>query len=165
MIKVTVSVPAWRFKDKAWVESVATTMKTKTYHDLRALFLKTVFGWSAKNKPSFTRHLTRRAASLSMAVYSRSSDDIYNLVNVGSPPHKIPTSGTTYMHFKRNYKPATIVGQIQSRRAYKLNPWVTMFKVSHPGFEGRHFDELIAETYYDTFVKDIEDTFTNTANS
>lgn len=155
-IRVKVIVPKVQFKDKRWVEEIADTLKNKAAPTLKTLFRGTTFGWS--HHPSFRQKLIRRASSLSMEVYTE--DDIYRLVNEGSPPHYIPKSGTTFMSFRPGYKAATRPGSLVSGRAYRSGKQVGAYRISrdkpHPGFEPRVFDEQVARAYEPILKRDVQ---------
>ena len=158
--RVNITVPKIMFKDKKWVDNIADIMKDKAAPRLKELFRGTTFGWS--EHPSFRQKLTRRAASLSMEVYT--TDANYGLINAGSPPHRIPKTGSTYMRFRPGYRSATKAGSLISNRAYRSGPYYTAFVITnHPGFEPRKFNELVGKEYEPDFRKDVQEAINNAA--
>jgi hypothetical protein len=158
-IRVNVTVPKIMFKDKKWVDNVADIMKDKAAPRLKELFRGTTYGWS--EHPSFRQTLTRRAASLSMEVYT--TDANYGLINAGSPPHPIPARQGGILRFRPGYRSATKAGSLISNRAYRSGPYVTAMSVAHPGFEPRRFDELVAKEYEPDFRRDVQEAINNAA--
>lgn len=159
MIQISVTLPKKLFQNKEWVEAMADSMKHNTAPTLKKLFRQSVYGWS--DKPSFRQKFTRHAAELSMEVYTE--NDIYGLVNAGSPRHWIPKSGTTFQRFRKGYRPATRPGSLQSGRKYRSQPWWTAYRVDHPGFQARKFDELVAKEYEPQFRREITQSFATAA--
>ena len=163
-IRVNVIMPKKQFKASGYIDACAQVMKDKTGPELRALFLKTIFGWSPEKKPGFTRKLRKTVYMVSVRVYTDDNYDIYSLVNKGSPHHPIYPRRAQFLQYKKGYRSATQPGQIQSRRAYRSNPTVRSMGVpDHPGFKAREFDKLIKEEYEPTFVRDMQDAMANAA--
>lgn len=160
-ISLKVTVPKRLFKDKGWVDEISSNLKNRTAPTLKKLFGQTTYGWS--NHPSFRQTLTRRASSLSMAVYTE--DSIYGLVNAGSPKHRIPKTGTILMSYKPGYRSATRPGTLMSRRAYRSGKQRAAMVINHPGFKPRKFDELVAKEYDPIFRKDVQDAINRVARS
>lgn len=158
-IRVSVTIPKWKFKDKKWVQGVADALVKKTAPHLKVLFRKSTYGWS--KHPSFKQHLTRHAHELAMEVYTE--DEKYGLVNAGSPKHVIGAARYGFLRFKPGYRSATTPGQLQSRRAFRSGKHVTSYGVNHPGFEARKFDELVAKEYEPQFRSDIQDALNRAA--
>lgn len=164
-IRLQVTLPKNRIDAKKYIDACAEKMKSKTAPELRRMFLETIFGWSAEDKPSFTRLLTRHARSVSMRVYVNSNAEIYTLVNDGAPAHIIRPRNAPALRFRPGYRSATIPGILRSRRAYRSGTPITTTLVHHPGFEARNFDTLIGEEYEETFKEDMQDAMNDAATS
>jgi hypothetical protein len=167
-ITVNVTIPKEILSQKIVQDSIALVMVRKTAPEVKTLFRKTVFGW--KHKPAFKQLLTRRANYMSERIWAEgggvnsrglSSADQYQMVNFGTPPHRIPKSGSTIMLFRwdgpGSYKASSRPGIIQSRRHSQSGTWRERWVVNHPGSEPRRFDLAIAKEYEPTFRKDIQD--------
>lgn len=149
------------------VESVMNeirhTMSTKTARELRDLFEKTTEGWSNTMNPQSgfdevrwktKSHFGPRSNSVRVFTYSKK----YAIVNEGSPRHPITPRHGKMLRFQSGYSAATRPRKIWSRRPFRFgNEIITPIVPDHPGFEGRKFDETIAEEYGPTFEKDIQD--------
>ena len=155
-ISLKVVLPKQKFADKKWVDSIANAMKKKTAPTLKKYFRDTVYGWSAKKKPSFRQKLTRSNQFISMFVYTDS--EIYALVNAGSPPHPIPARPGGILRYKPGYRASTSPGVLKSRRAYRSGAYrIAKLIKKHPGFKARNFDEMIAKEYEPQFIEDMQD--------
>lgn len=155
-LSVTVTLPGKTFANKKWFDEMAKDQRNTTVPQLRKLFDKTVFGWSAKNKPTFGWNQTRSADEMTITMYPQGNPDIWNLVNAGSPPHPIPARPGGLLRFRPGYLAATTPGSIQSRRAYRSGQYVVSKLVHHPGFPPRDFVKLIAEEYRARFTDDMQ---------
>lgn len=162
-ISITVTLPERRFGNKGWLNDIAKTQRQTTVPRLKKLFQKTVFGWS--NKPDFGWSQQRTADTISITMYPTGQyADKWNLVNAGSPRHRIPKSGTTYMRFRPGYRAATTPGSLVSRRAYRSGKYETHFVIAdHPGFEARDFISQIAEEYNNPFMGEMQEVFNSVA--
>lgn len=164
MIQINVTLPKVEYARKAWLDAIATTQRQKALPELRKLFKKTVYGWS--EKPGFGWSQTKTASEISLRVYPTGPvADTWNLVNEGSPPHRIPKSGTTYMRFRTGYRAATKPGTLQSGRKYRSGRYRVAYTVNHPGFPARKFTELIAEEYANNFAMEMQEAVNKVANS
>jgi len=157
---ITVTIPKEILSDKIVQDSIAQVMVKKTAPEVKFLFKKTMFGWA--NKPTFRQALTRRTTYIAEEIWADGVNaEQYERVNAGASPHPIPSSGTTFMRFRwggrGSYKASSSPRIIQSKRHSQSGGVVTMFKVNHPGFPAREFDQAIAEEYAPTFRKDIQD--------
>lgn len=158
MVSITVKVllPESKFVSKGWLNEIARVQRRTSVPRLRKLFQKTVFGWSKKTDFGWVQK--RSAGEMSITMYPQGIHaDIWELVNAGSPRHRIPKHGTTYMKFRPGYRSATTPGRLQSRRAYRSGKPRVAYVVNHPGFEARKFDELIAQEYENPFINDMQD--------
>lgn len=164
MIQINVSIPKVEYARKKWLDAIATTQRQKALPELKKLFKKTVYGWS--EKPDFGWSQTKSAGEISLRVYPTGpASDVWNLVNEGSPPHRIPKSGATYMRFRTGYRAATKPGTLQSGRKYRSGPYTVAYKITeHPGFLARKFTELIAEEYANNFAMEMQGAISETAS-
>ncbi len=162
MISVKVSLPKVEFAKRGWLNAIASKQRAKSLPKLRELFKKTVFGWS--KKPDFGWAQTVRSDEITINVYPRGEGaDIWNLVNAGSPPHRIPKTGFTRMVYRPGYKAATRPGSLQSSRKYRSGRPRVAYSINHPGFEARNFTEQIAQTYASEFAMDMQEAVTEVA--
>jgi hypothetical protein len=161
-ISITVTTPERKFGNKGWLDEIARTQRQTAVPRLKKLFQKTVFGWS--EKPDFGWVQQRTADTISITMYPQGqAANIWNLVNAGSPRHRIPKSGTTFMKFRPGYRAATTPGSLMSRRAYRSGKYETHFVVSHPGFEPRDFISQIASEYENPFMGDMQEAISSVA--
>lgn len=164
-ITVTVTTPKRKFGNKKWLDELARVQRQTSVPRLKKLFQKTVFGWS--NKPDFGWTQIRTSDTMSIKMYPQGQyADIWNLVNAGAPPHVItPKKQGGFLRFKSGYRPATIPGQLQSRRAYRSGDTVKAYLVNHPGFVARDFPSLIADEYENPFMGDMQQAINTVAKS
>lgn len=138
--------------DKA-IDRVERYMRTDASSDVEALFRKTTDGWS--DKPRWERDFKRTGRSLEANIYT--TDEIYTLVNLGSPPHTIrPRKAGGLLRFQEGYRSATKPRFIGSQAKRRFGNWREQTVVNHPGFDAREFDKAIAKRYKPTFIKGIE---------
>ena len=99
----------------------------------------------------FLRSLVK---STSMAASVSTDNDVFNIVNQGSPPHVIqprqPMSKSSPMRpsalkFQIGYRAKTRRRSLQSGGGGPFGPTVMIPGVLHPGFEGRDFYSTLAE--------------------
>jgi hypothetical protein len=135
---------------------IERTMRNKSWLDVGGEFLKTVRTW--KHNVGFDRKIISQSARITLQVYPIGANAWrYNLVNFGSPEHPISPRRGRLLRFQDSYAPKTRVGIIGSFVGGKYGPYTTRSFVTHPGFEAREFDKMIAEQYIDTFAEDIQD--------
>lgn len=157
-IRVKVTVPSEKFADKKWVDEVVATMRRKTGPELKFEFQQTVNTW--KNKPTFTIHQETQSNRILVDVYT--FNDIYRLVNEGSPKHPIPRA-PGFLRYRTGYASKSKAGSKHSFVGGKFGGWRVAKQVQHPGFEARKFDQLIAEDYNPKFQKDMQEAFNRVA--
>lgn len=164
MISIRVDLPKVDFAKKKWLDKIASVQRRESVRQLRALFNKTVYGWSTKPRMGYVQ--TKSANEIVLRVYPvGEGSDIWNLLNAGSPPHPIyPRRPGGILRFRTGYRAATVPGQLQSRRKYRSGPTVTRPYVNHPGFEPRRFTELIAEEYANQYAIDMQAAVTAAAS-
>ena len=106
-------------------------MAIKIERELRS----TVKAW--KHKPSFSVKYARDEISIT------TDDDLYALVDAGSPAHTIVPVRARRLVFQNKYKAKTSPGVIGSSSGGKSGVVVVAMRVSHPGFQARKFIEEI----------------------
>jgi hypothetical protein len=154
-ISVKVTLPTQKFGNKKWLDEIARVQRQTSVPRLKKLFQKTVFGWS--NKPDFGWSQQRSADQMSITMYPMGPyADIWNLVNAGSPAHTINPKQGGFLRFRPGYRPATVPGSLQSRRAYRSGSYVGAVSVEHPGFEPRDFLTQISEEFTDPYMGDMQ---------
>ena len=71
---------------------------------------------------------------------------IYIWVTGGTRPHSIPTAGPSFLSFMLGYKPKTAPGGKFGGPGTYSGPRVSgIMQVQHPGYEGSHFEPVIAK--------------------
>lgn len=156
-IKMTVKVPDLSvFAGQIFVDRIAAAQRKLTAPDLKELFHRTVRGWT--NPPNFVQKQEIRPYSISMTVYADGENaDQYALVVKGSPPHRIVPKKATWLRFQKGYTRSTYPRLLSSRQNSRFGEYVQAEGVNHPGFEPRAFDEAIADDYFQTFAKDMQE--------
>jgi hypothetical protein len=157
-------VPRERLSSAAFRKEVKNTQRRKTAPDLRRLFIQTTEGW--KNVPFFADRLKELPQSIGTTVWPFGNDKAarqYRLVTLGSPPHLILPKRAKVLRFRTGYRSATRPGSLVSRPARRFGPFASARAVSHPGFDPRNFDALIAEVYEPQFIADMDDAFSRAA--
>lgn len=115
----------------------------------------TTKGW--KHRPDFGTQAVITPDTIGVRAFaSGANKDQYNLVVAGSKAHIItPKSSQGTLVFRTGYIPATRPGSLQSRGpriAGRRQPKFVKV-VRHPGFTGRDFYALTAETHKADFVR------------
>jgi len=114
-----------------------------------------------KHKPKFEAltSLTGPGPVLFIAT----DDEIYRFVNEGTPPHDIPTTGSTLLVFKSGYKSKSVPGMIGSRRGGGFGKTVFTTKrdkqgkpIKHPGTKPRNFEKVIKKNRTPWFKRQME---------
>ena len=170
-IKVIAIVPKEILSQSIVQDAIAQVMVKKTAPEVKTLFRKTVFGW--KNKPTFRQKLTRRANYMSEEIWADGGAlnsrglarwEQYALVNSGTVKKNYPITprGFGYpLKFRwggvGSYTASSTPRVIQSKRHSQKGGIYRTPIVTHPGFDGRHFDETIRDHYEPIFRKDIQD--------
>ena len=107
-------------------------MAIKIERELRS----TVKAWT--HKPSFSVKYARDEISIT------TDDDLYALVDAGSPAHTIVSVRARRLVFQNKYKAKTSPGVIGSSSGGKSGIIVTATRIPrHPGFQARKFIEAI----------------------
>jgi hypothetical protein len=168
MITIKVDLPKVEFAKKRWLDKIAATQKRESVSKLRALFNKTVYGWS--EKPSMGWSQVKTSESITLRVYpTGAGSDVWNMLNTGTKRHDIPITPKTggLLRYRPGYRPATTPGQLQSRRKYRSGPYYFAKQIiDHPGIrEPRRFTELIAQEYGEKYGMDMQAAVTEAANS
>lgn len=166
MVSITlkVTLPERPFAKKKWLQAIASAQRKTSIPKLKKLFRSSVFGWS--RKPDFGWTQTRGSNRVAIYMYpSGPNAETWKLVSAGSPAHRIPLSGGTFMSYRPGYRAATRPGQLMGRRAYRSGkPRGAMF-INHKGFEARNFPELIAEEFRPQFTDDMQNAINIVARS
>lgn len=155
-IRITVTVPKEILNVQRVRDEILTTMLRKNTPELISEFRKTTEGW--KTNVRFSYLLKQKTSSISLFIKPVGKNaDIYSLVNNGSPAHKIFARNSPTLRFQEGYVPSTSPRVIGSRRNRRFGRLRTPLSVSHPGFEAREFDDVIAEKYTPVFERDMQD--------
>lgn len=126
-------------------------------------FHKTTKTWEHKvefvgSKPSLKEDLPTISVT--------TDDDIYTLVNEGSPRHYIPLGHLDYpLFFHSEYGAKTAPGVIDSWEGGPGEKDTFADVVDHPGFPGRKFDEAIGVALQDFFFKTMEEAMQKAARA
>jgi hypothetical protein len=161
-IQIKVTVPKQILSVEKVMREIRHTMSTKTAREIRDLFEKTTEGWSDTMNPSSgfgeVRWNTQtKFGALKNSVKVFTNSEKYALVNEGAKRHPITPRHGGMLRFRTGYRAATSPRVIGSRSPMRSGKVVGAQAVSHPGFEGRKFDETIAEEYTPIFEKDIQE--------
>lgn len=164
-ISVKVSLPKdGVYRNKRWLDKISSRQRVHVVPQMRALFAKTVFGWS--DKPHFGWTQTKSQDEIGITMYPEGpAANTWNLVSQGSPPHKILPKNGGFLRFRTGYRAATRPGSIMSQRAYRSGPHISTPAVNHPGFEARNFPELIVREYRREFEDEMQFAFNEAAKT
>jgi len=153
-VKIRVFVPKEVFNETKAYTQVSHVMTQKTGPDLRREFARTYRSWD--HQPNFQQDHYFGVRVMWVKVFTYSQQ--YRLVNAGARPHSIfPKHAGRMLHFRTGYKPKTRPRLIGSFTGGKFGDYISTPMVHHPGFEGREFDQTIAEEYQETFRDDIQE--------
>lgn len=161
-ISIRVSVPdPKKFSDKRFRDKIASVLKEKTGPEIKKIFESTVSTWS--NKPDFSTKYENSSDRIAVMVFSSGQNaNLYRLVSLGSPPHRI-TARKGLLRFYTGYRSATMPRVLTSRPAMRGGNITQKEIVNHPGFEPREFPEALAEFYEDTFKDDMQNAMNDEA--
>src|SRR3990167_10366515 len=127
------------------------TMRNKSAPEVRREFIKTIQGWD--HSPDFAMRFNFGQNRLSATITPSGADaNIWTLVNAGAPPHIIRPRRAKQLRFQTGYRAATRPRMIRSPGKSRFGGVAKSNVVSHPGFEAREFDQVIAEEDTDTFA-------------
>jgi len=153
-VKVTVFVPKNIFLTNEMVAEMARVQNSKTAPEVKKLFRQTVNGW--EHDVSFgSLHRTTPNYIATYIFPTGGNKDLYALVSMGAKPHPIPTSGTTRMVFQPGYTASTRPHSIISSGKKRSGNFITAYKINHPGFKGRMFNQTIKVLYGGIFYRDM----------
>lgn len=141
------------------VAEIERIERSKTAPEVKKIFKNTTNGWEHDVSFGSTQRTTSK--SIGVSIYPTGSNAWrYALVSHGADPHPIPKSGMTPMRFKwggyGSYNASTRPRMLKSGRHSQFGGMVTMYKVNHPGFEGREFNKVIAAFYGYRFAYDVQ---------
>lgn len=163
-VTITVTLPKTKFASKKWKEQIASAQRRIAIPKLRALFNKTVFGWS--KKPSFGWVQIKTNDTIGIEMYPQGEGaDVWLMLNEGVRAHEIlPKKPGGLLWFRPGYRASTTVGVLQSRRNYRSGKIGPARRIPlHPGVEARKFTDLIAETFADDFGVEMQKAITKAA--
>jgi hypothetical protein len=117
-------------------------------------FRRTVASW--RRRPRF--EVIEEATPTSLAVLGGTDSEIYKYVDLGTRPHIIEPRGAGYpLRFQSAYTAKTTPGVIGSQAGGPSGPFVSAYRVRHPGTKARRFSEMILQEVrqlgYKMFVK------------
>ncbi|MFA6198769.1 MAG: hypothetical protein WC734_06510 [Patescibacteria group bacterium] len=162
-IEVKVIIPKNIFLTDDMIAEIERIQRVKSAPDVIKMFKSTTEGWDGK--PGFLKSHGKTATSIYSKIYPGGTYAWkYNLVNIGSPPHTIPKSGTALMRFKPGYRASTSPRILSSRAKQRFGYYISTTRVDHPGFPGREFDAEIAKQYQPIFERDMNAAIQKTAN-
>lgn len=127
--KAIFDVEKFKRLQRAHMASVALAVKRD--------FEATVKNWD--HKPTFEVQYSSEEITVG------TDDDIYALVDAGSPSHTISPVRAKRLKFQNKYKAKSTPGVIGSKRGGKSGEIVTAKVVRHPGFQARKFLDAIAK--------------------
>lgn len=152
-VRIKVIIPQKAlFNSGKFIAALKTHLRQKTDPDLKRFFKGTTEGW--QKQPEFRAHHFETAQQIGVRVYT--SDDIYGLVNAGSPPHLILPRNRGFLRFQPGYSSATKPGSLRSRAYRRTGKTVKRGSVKHPGFAARKFNKQIKDAYTPTFENDVD---------
>lgn len=155
-VRMKVTIPSELFSLNILKEELRSALRYQTGPRMMRLFKGTVEGW--QNKPEFRQELTENFAMMAVKVYAAGSNARqYKLVNDGADPHPIyPRNRRGFLIFKPGYISSTKPYSLSSRPFVRHGQTIGVRSVQHPGFGGRYFDVVIADTTADDFFEDVE---------
>ena len=154
-IKISVKVPETILGSAIIRNQIERVMRRKTGPEIKRLFGKTVEGWN--KKPDFSARFVNRQDLVSVKVWATGRyKNKYALVNFGSPKHIITPRKRGFLHFQSGYDAATKPRTLSSHASSRYGVPIRTQRVSHPGFDAREFDAVIAERIAETFSDDIQ---------
>ena len=84
-------------------------------------------------------------------------DEAYLYLNEGTEAHQIAAVRAPSLGFQTSFTAKTVVGSLNSRTGGKFGTDMAYpLAVQHPGFEARHFDDLVIKEIEPGFVRDVE---------
>lgn len=118
-----------------------------------------VSDWSKpEHKPNFRRNRmqTRNYLAMQVNLGKKKGDMIYRWIDKGTKPYMIPKFGPAPpgkpLRFRTGYEARTLpIAKYRQGRGIATGPWVSKYRVRHPGIAARKFTE--------TFNRDIRPVF------
>ena len=150
----------WRFTD-FWPEvekEILHQLVNRVRPEVKGQLDAVVANW--KNKPEFRVVFTRTRDDIGMGFYATGpSRMIWQYVNEGTRPHKIPKSPKPIgdpLKFRLGYVPRTGTGGRFGGPGRATGGWRSAHQVDHPGTEARNFTGVIQEKYRTTYSRHIK---------
>lgn len=156
-VRMKVTIPSQLFSYYIVKEQIRSALQHRTGPRMMHLFRGTVTGW--KNKPDFKQEFTENFAMMAVKVFASGRNERqYKIVNDGAEPHPIyPRDRRGFLIFKPGYVSSTKPYSLSSRPFVRHGQDIGVRSVQHPGFGGRFFDVVIADTTADDFYEDVQD--------
>lgn len=147
----------------------AKAMRFELLNGLRLVRTQMLFGFKETTK-SWDHQPDFEGSNPSLAggtptITVETDDDIYTIVNEGSPRHFIAPNGDYPLFFNSEYAAKTAPGVIDSWEGGAGERDTFAPSVDHPGFPGRHFDEAIGATLQDFFFETMEEAMRKAARA
>lgn len=147
----------------------AKAMRFELLNGLRLVRTQMLFGFHETtktwdHKPDFVGSKPSLADG-EPAISVETDDDIYTLVNEGSPRHYIQRGADSPLFYSEDTSPKTQPGVIDSFEGHYGERTEYREWVDHPGFPGRHFDEAIGATLQDFFLTTMQEAMRRAARA
>lgn len=143
------------------------TMVEETGNVLLDMHKAVVSDWSKpEHKPNFRRNRLQTPNYLAMKVHlgKKKGDMIYRWVDKGTKPYLIPKFGPAPagkpLRFRTGYEARTRpVAKYRQGRGVATGPWVSTYRVHHPGIRARKFGETFNADIRPVFRQQIDSGF------
>lgn len=141
MIELKAIVPKGTGKVVPNLQEIIDEQIRRAASEAKTEYEKTTRTWN--KQPDFEVIIDESEA----AAIVGTDDKIYEYVDKGTRPHKIPTVIRPYpLRFQVGYTAKTRPNWIGSRKGGSFPPWRSKYQVNHPGTEPRNFTRLIQKT-------------------
>jgi hypothetical protein len=137
-----------KFNAKAILAEAVKEMKD-IHKDANKDFDDTVSTWDTEVK--FDKEFQQAAKRIRF--FTRTGNEIYGYVSLGTKPHRIRPKRAKALHFMGTYSAKTSPGTIKAKSGGSSGADVFSKGVQHPGTKARNFDVLIAKKWRSPFVK------------
>lgn len=143
------------------------TMVEETGNVLLTMHKDVVSDWSKpEHKPNFRRNRMQTRDYLAMQVNlgKKKGDMIYRWVDRGTKPYLIPKFGPAPpgrpLRFRTGYEARTLpIAKYRQGRGIATGPWVSKYRVQHPGIRARKFTETFNKDIRPVFRQEIDNGF------
>lgn len=151
-IRTRSGYPAWPNMIKEIEKTIDNTVKP----ELLTYFTRITDLWDHKVDFQARKRITSQGITL-YVFPTGPNKDLWIWTSGGTKPHDIAPKGPGYpLRFRTGYKPRTGRGYRYRGPGKSVGPWVSTYKVKHPGTKAREFEKHIKRFYTPKYRRHME---------